>query len=164
MVETPTHEDNLIAQPYMEDSLAVIAPAKSPFYSGQVLSKNEFIKQHFLLREPESGVREVFDRVMRKEDINITPIWEGMSTMALVNAVINGIGISVVPKRMIYGPLKRGLIHVISVENIDFNRYFYIVHHKDKLLTAMLKDFVNLCKTYQMPSQIHDNADLLCHE
>jgi DNA-binding transcriptional LysR family regulator len=150
LVETPVHEDALTAEPYMEDSLAIICPARAPYHPGQVLSKEEFQRQRLLLREPGSGTREVFEQAMQKAGISISPVWEGMSTTALVNAVIHGLGIAVVPARMITGPLEKGYIYTLTVEDLILKRCFYIVHHKDKLLTKLFQDFIQLCKCYEL--------------
>ena len=55
---------------------------------------------------------------MAVNNMSITPMWEAMSTTALVNAVIHGLGISVVPRRMVSGPLEKGMIYMAEVEGI----------------------------------------------
>ncbi len=150
LVERPIHEDSLVAEPYMEDSLEVISPARPPFFSGQVLTKEEFSHQRFLLREHGSGTREVFKEAVEREGLNIRPAWEGMSTTALVNAVIHGLGIAVVPRRMVSGPLEKGLVYALEVEGLEFKRCFFIVHHKDKLLTRTFQAFIDLCRCYEL--------------
>lgn len=150
LVETPVHEKALTAEAYMEDSLSIICPARAPFRPGQVLSKEEFQQQRFLLRERGSGTREVFDQAIERAGISVCPAWEGMSTTALVNAVLHGLGIAVVPRRMITGPLERGLLYTISVKGLSLKRCFYVVHHKDKLMTKPFQDFIQLCKNYEL--------------
>ncbi|MBS6646858.1 MAG: LysR family transcriptional regulator [Clostridiaceae bacterium] len=148
--ESSVHQENLIAEPYMEDTLAVICPARQPFYPGQVMTKEEFQRHRFLLREQGSGTREVFDQVMAANNMVIKPMWEAMSTTALVNAVIHGLGIAVVPRRMVSGPLGKGLVYIADVEGIEFKRWFYIVYHRDKLLSKSVQSFMNLCKCYEL--------------
>lgn len=150
LLERPVRENPLVEEPYMEDSLAVIAPARPPYYPGQILKKEELSGQKFLLREHGSGTREVFEEVMVKEEISIKPIWEGMSTTALVNAVIHGLGIAVVPRRMVSGPLEKKMVYPLEIEGIEFKRCFYIVHHKDKLLTRTFQEFIDLCRCYEL--------------
>ena len=102
----------------MEDYLTVICPANGCYYHGQEISVKEFQSQNFLLREWGSGTREIFERVIEQAGFSVTPVWEAMSTTALVNAVINGLGISVLPHRMVIGPLKRGLV-TVSYTHLD---------------------------------------------
>ena len=78
-----------------------------------------------------------------------TPVWEAMSTTALVNAAINGLGIAVLPHRMILPALRQGLICTVKVEGLSFSRNFHIIHHKDKFLTTSAKRFITLCRDFE---------------
>ncbi len=150
LIEGVSHTPSFISEEYMEDCLAVLCPANGSFYPGQQLSVEEFRHQNFLLREHGSGTRETFDRVVEAAGISITPIWEAMSTTALVNAVINGLGIAVLPHRMVIGPMERGLIVAVHVKGLSFKRKFHIVYHKEKFLTSSAKAFLNLCRNYEI--------------
>lgn len=149
LIEGVAHNPSLISEEYMQDRLTVIFPADGNFHQGQRLTIDEFKNQHFLLREPGSGTREVFDRVIENAGFAVDPIWEAMSTTALVNGVINGLGIAVLPHRMVLGPLERGLVVAVQVDGLDFPRKFHIVYHKKKFLTTSAKAFIDLCRNYE---------------
>lgn len=149
LIEGVPHVPSLVSESYMDDHLTVICPADGSFQQGQLLSADEFRRQKFLLRERGSGTRETFERVIESAGFSISPIWEAMSTTALVNAVINGLGITVLPYRMVIGPLERGLVISVSVKGLDFRRKFHIIYHKDKFLTPSAKSFIDLCRTYE---------------
>lgn len=161
LVETPIHETCLTAEAYMEDYLEIITPARHPFKPGQVMTKDEFQRQNFLLREHGSGTREIFEQVMQNEGISVNPTWEGTSTTALVNAVMHGIGIAAVPRRMVSGPLERGLVYALKVEDLQFKRQFYIVYHKDKRLTKLIQDFIHICKFYELDYSLPKYSGLI---
>lgn len=150
LIEGEAHEPSLVAEEYMEDTLAVICSARGPFEQGQTVSMETFKQQRFLLREPGSGTREVFDHAMQAAGCHVIPAWEGMSTTALVNAVIHGLGITVLPQRMISGPQERGLVKAFDVEGLDLKRKFLIVYHKNKFLTGSAKAFLELCRNFEM--------------
>lgn len=133
----------------MEDYLSVICAPNKGWSQGQVISIDDFQRQRFLLRERGSGTREVFERVITQAGIHVIPVWESLSTTALVNAVINGLGIAVLPHRMILPALRQGLIHTVKVEGLSFTRNFHIIYHKDKFLTTSTKRFIALCKDCQ---------------
>lgn len=149
LIEGLAHDPNIVSQAYMQDYLSVICGTDQGWTQGQIISTEEFQGQRFLLREKGSGTREVFDRVVEQAGIRIMPVWEAVSTTALVNAVINGLGIAVLPHRMILPALRQGLIHTVEVEGLKFSRDFYIIHHKDKFLTASAKNFIALCRDYE---------------
>ncbi len=138
-----------IAEEYMEDHLTVICPADGVFSQGQEISAEEFRKQKFLLRERGSGTREVFERAIGQEGFSVTPLWEATSTTALVNAVINGLGISVLPYRMVVRALERGIVVAVRVKGMTFRRKFYVIYHREKFLTTSAKNFIDLCRHYE---------------
>lgn len=149
LTEGIVHDTNIVSEAYLEDHLSIICGADKGWQQGQNVSMEEFQKQRFLLREPGSGTREVFDRTIAQAGLSITPIWEAMSTTALVNAVINGLGIAVLPHRMILPALKHGLIVTVKVQELQFRRNFYITYHKNKFLTEAAKTFMELCRNYE---------------
>lgn len=146
LTEGITHDPNIVSENYMEDHLSVIGSAEKGWTQGQIISLTEFKNQRFLLREPGSGTREVFDRAVAQFGISITPSWESMSTTALINAVIHGLGVAVLPYRMILPALNSGLIVTVDVQDLAFLRNFYIIYHKDKFLTEPAKAFMELCR------------------
>ena len=150
LTEGNLHNPAMRYETYMEDRLSIIASPRSGLRQGQRLTWDEFKKQRFLLREKGSGTRTVFDNAAAAAGVSVRPIWESASNTALVNAVINGLGIAVLPHRMIQGPLERGLIITIGAEGMDFRRNFYIVYHKDKYLTESAKVFMDICRTYEL--------------
>ena len=148
LIEGISHNSNIVSEAYMQDYLSVICDTNKGWKDGQNIPIEVFQKQRFLLREKGSGTREVFDRVTTQAGIHIIPVWEAMSTTALINATINGLGISVLPNRMIIPSLKQGLISTVKVQDLIFSRNFYIIYHKDKFLSTSIKQFINLCKEY----------------
>ena len=149
LIEGIVHDPNIVSEAYMEDHLSVICGTDKGWTQGQVISIEDFQRQRFLLREKGSGTREVFNRVVEQAGIHITPVWEAMSTTALVNAAINGLGIAVLPHRMILPALRQGLICTVKVEGLSFSRNFHIIHHKDKFLTVSAKRFIDLCRDFE---------------
>ena len=147
LMEGVPHVSALRSEEYMEDRLVVIVPGDGPFRPGQHLSQAEFRRQKFLLRERGSGTREEFERVTERAGFTVSPTWEATSTTALVNAVISGLGIAVLPYRMVSAPLERGLVSAVTVEGLDFRRKFRIVYHRDKFLTTQARDFIALCRS-----------------
>lgn len=146
LIEGVPHAPCLVSEEYMEDHLVVICPANGCFYQGMQLSVDEFRRQKFLLREHGSGTRETFERTIEAAGFTVTPTWEAMSTTALVNAVVNGLGIAVLPQRRVTEPLERGQIVSVSVEGLSFKRKYQIIYHREKFLTSSARAFIDLCR------------------
>jgi len=150
LIEGIAHSQNICSTPYLEDRLTIICPISSLWKSNQVIPIKEFVKQPFLLREKGSGTREVFDSVLSQAGYSITPLWEAVSTTALINAVINGLGIAVLPQRMVLSAVNEGRVKAVKVDGLDFRRSFKIIYHKDKFLTASAKAFIELVSNYEL--------------
>ena len=150
LVEDAVQGEGLMAEPYMEDELVGICSPCGPFEQGELVSRELFLQQKFLLREPGSGTREVFDRALAAAGVTADPLWESASTGALVNAAMEGLGVAVLPRRLVAVPLARGRVRAFRVEGMDFRRTFQMVWHKDKFLTPAMRRFMELCRTYEL--------------
>lgn len=150
LIEGIVHSSNIISSPYLEDRLTIVCSVKSPWKQGQIISIEEFVKQPFLLREAGSGTREVFDNAIQQAGYSIDPLWEATSSTALINATINGLGIAVLPQRMVLSALRNGLIKTIRVKGLDFKRSFKVIYHKDKFLTPSASAFIDLVRNYEL--------------
>ena len=131
-----------------EDFVAVASPAKAKQYDGA--SIDDLLGETVFLREPGSGTREVFDQATQAAGFTVQPLWEGMSTSALVNAVVLGLGVAVLPRRMVALALRRGKIRSFEVEGMSFKRMFQMVWHKDKYVSPAMEQFLELCRCYEL--------------
>lgn len=147
LIEGSSHNPSFICEEYMEDHLTVICPANGQFQPGQEISIHEFCQQNFLLREHGSGTRETFENTIAAAGFSIEPIWEAVSTTALVNAVISGIGISILPHRMIADAIQQGQVIAVTVKGLEFKRKFNIIYHQKKFLTTAARSFIELCRS-----------------
>lgn len=150
LIEGIIHNPNLISEDFLEDSLVIVTAGNGRYQNGDVLTVDEFLSQRFLLREYGSGTRELFDSTLSSLGyLPPEPSWESLSTAALLNAASMGLGIAVVPCRMIHDRVEDGSVCVIQVEGIEFRRKYKIVYHKNKYLTKSVCDFLNLCRQYE---------------
>lgn len=148
LMEGIVHDENLTAEDFMEDSLAVIASSEQ-FENGTVIAPEEFLRMDFLLREHGSGTREVFDSTLSALEYPLPdPVWESLSTAALMNAACAGLGVAIIPKRMADEKIAGGRVAQIYVDGIEFKRKYKIVYHKNKHLTAAALDFLDLCRAF----------------
>lgn len=143
LIEGIVHDENLIEEDFLEDSLAILVAADSPLPA--VVTVDDFCRQPLLVREVGSGTREVFASTLSAAGIAPPePMWESLSTAALLHAAEEGLGVAVVPKRMTDG--HQGL-REIAIEGIRFRRKYKIIYHKHKYLTNAARAFIALCRT-----------------
>ena len=71
--------------------------------------------------------------------------WTCNNADTIKMAVAEGLGVSVISKRAIENEIASGVLCMIAIEGISFDRTFKIVFHKNKYLTAPMKKFIDLC-------------------
>lgn len=143
LIEGHVHHENLVAEDFMEDSLAAIASPDLPLPEGNI-PMELFMKQRFLLREVGSGTREIFNNAIISAGYDVPdPAWESLSTAALVHAAEVGLGVAIIPKRMVPDT---DALRLLTIDGVNFSRKYQIVIHKNKFLTTAGKKFLEICK------------------
>lgn len=143
LIEGHVHHESLVAEDFMEDSLAVVASPDLSLPEGKI-PMEVFLKQRFLLRENGSGTREIFNGALTGAGYDVPePAWESLSTAALVHAAEVGLGVAIIPKRMVPDT---DTLRILEIEGINFSRKYQIVIHKNKFLTTAGKKFLEICK------------------
>ncbi len=150
LLEGSIHSPLLVGKPYLEDELVGVCAVQGPFAQGAQVEPAVFAAQRFLVREPGSGTREVLDAAMEAAGYHFQPAWQSISTGALVNAVVSGEGIAVLPRRLLARALRAGRLHAFTVKGMPFRRRYHIVYHRDKYLTPAMEAFIRLCETYEL--------------
>lgn len=130
----------------MEDRLLVIAPNNSlyskPNYSD--LTMDRISKEKILLREEGSGTRDLLEKELIKNKINIKDlniIAYIEDTETIKELVTLGVGISFLSERAVIDDIKLGKYKVFYIEGFDLSRKFYFVYHKKRQLSPLNETF-----------------------
>ena len=145
LVEGAVHSPNIVSEQFMEDEMVLICGNSHALAASGVLHAEQLGQQAFLLREKGSAARELFDSTLLTRGISVEPIWESISTQAIINAVAEGHGLSVLPRRLVEADLAQGHVRELTLD-IGFRRAYYIIYHQSKFLTQPAKEFIALCK------------------
>ncbi len=146
-IEGCVHDPYITAISFLTDELSMIASTSHPFAGRMDVTLAELQKQSFLLREAGSAGREIFDSVMAAYGLAIEPLWESISTQAIVRAVQANLGISVLPYLLIKDSLDRNEISCFALKDISFSRAFSVIYHKNKFLTQSAQYMIELCQS-----------------
>lgn len=146
LIEGIPHNPQIEREPFMEDEMVIICGQDHPLSKAGQICIRDLPRYDFIMREKGSGGRELFESTMLIHNIEIKPIWESVSTRAIVKAVSEGIGLSVLPYLLIKQDMDAGLIKSVTVKDLILKRNYYLIYHKNKLHTKSAKDFMALCK------------------
>ncbi len=145
-IEGEIHNTQIKGEKIMEDELVLICGKDHPLANTDYIEMSQLPNYDFILRENGSGTREFFDSILLVHNMAIKPIWESVSTQAIVNAVSYGLGLSMLPYIMIQEDLNSGRVKKIRIKDVNLRRSFYIIYHRNKFLSESIKEFMDLCK------------------
>lgn len=110
-----------------------------------MITLEQLAQAKLLLREEGSGTRELIDSVMRVEGCTLHPVWESISTGAILSAVRAGLGLTILPERLAREEMRQGGVRRLSVKGVRFPRHLSLVHHEHKFLSPSAQYLIELC-------------------
>ena len=153
LMEGLPHAPALQWEAYQEDHLAVLAAPHGPVPPGTALTPDAFVRQPLLLREKGSGTREEFDRVMEAAGLTPHPRWESVSNTALLQAAAAGLGLAVLSRQVAAEAIAQGKVGEVAVEGLVFRRQFRVVWHREKVLSPLARDLLQVVLDQAAPGQ-----------
>lgn len=148
LVEEFPQMDAYLTEPFFEDRNIVVAPVNHPLSNRRRLTAEDLTKENLLLREKGSGVRNLFDAVMKSKELKVNPIWESYTSDALIQAVKAEIGIAVLPERIARPYIDRGEMCELKITDLDLRRRLIIFRHRSSILSEDAQKFIELVRSY----------------
>jgi len=136
-------DKRLVAYPFLENILGVVAPAGHPLADRRNLEIEEVLRERFITREPGSGTRLVLDRLLESRHLEVEPYMELGSSEAIKQAVLAGIGVAVLSLHAIRLEQATGKLSVLDVRGFPLRRRWYAVHLKGKRLSLVASTFLD---------------------
>lgn len=137
------------------DKLIVLAPKSHWSSKKETVSLKEISNEPFLLKSTGTSFRDMFDKLLAENNLTLTPYWEGDNTMTLVNAVSQGIGLTVVPSFWSELPMFKPYVSIVNIPEFNIKRTYSVVYHKNKYLTKSMCNFINCAKKIINQSNIN---------
>lgn len=134
---------NLEAHPFLENILVPVAPPWHPLAKKRKISLARLAEERFLMREPGSGTRGAFERLLAAQELTVEPYMELGSSEAIKQGVMAGLGLSVLSLHSLELERAAGRIAVLDVEDFPIARRWYAVHLKGKKLSLVAKTFLD---------------------
>ena len=142
MATLPSRED-IEVHPFLDDELVVLAHPNHPLAKKKRIKPEQLIGERIIAREPGSGIRLTYERMLKERGIVIAPYMELGSGEAIKQAVMSGLGISVLSNFSLQLEIKSKKLALLDVEGFPLRRNWYAVHRKGKHLPRAAKTFLD---------------------
>lgn len=149
LIEGKTLHSELESIPFSEDEMCIIVHANHPLTQRPQVALSELEASHWILREPGSGTREFFLRAVAPRIEIWHEVFELNTTEAIINSVSAGLGLACLSKLSAQAALNDGRVAQISV-SLDMRRRFWLLVHKEKYQSPLLKNFMSFCKQWDI--------------
>lgn len=141
----------------MQNKLFVVGNCDRKF------SKKEYDKAIFeniplIYREPGSGTRHVMEKFINKNNLPVKKKMELTSNEAVKQAVIAGLGYSIMPLIGLKNELENRQLQIIPVKGFPIKSTWYLIWLKDKELSPVASAYLNYLKS-EKQNIIHERFD-----
>ncbi|WP_027632070.1 LysR family transcriptional regulator [Clostridium hydrogeniformans] len=146
LLEGVIYNDQLIKIPFSSYRLIAICSPKHKFALQKSITVSDLIKEKLLLREEGSAIRDTFDSALLLHNISVEPKWISVNSQALIRAVEQNLGVSILPKILVEDEISKGKILEVCICDLELSNINQIAFHKDKLQTKTFKSLVEIIK------------------
>ena len=146
----------LVDEELWKDRLVLAVPSGHPWAKRRSVRIAELSKAPFVIREKGSGTREALEECLRETagpglpHLDIAA--ELGSSEAVKEAIIAGLGISVISVHAIRRELKSGILAALAIEGCPIERSFYLIYRRQFDLMTHHKIFLEYIRAYRPQS------------
>lgn len=128
------------------DRLCAVLAADSPLADCGALTPEQLAQEPLLVREKGSTARTVLEYAFAERRLALRPVWESVSTGALVQAAAQGLGIAILPEQMAELSTRSGRLCLRQIRGMELLRRRVLIWHSEKNLTEPMQRFAALCR------------------
>lgn len=132
---------DLVAEPFTENPLVVIAPPDHALAKTSRIPLEWLQQETFVVREPGSGTRTAMERFFAEKNVRLSTGMEMSSNEAIKQAVQAGLGLGIVSIHTLELELETRRLTVLDVEHFPILRHWYVVHRQGKRLSPVAQAF-----------------------
>ena len=160
LAESEIQHPELQSERWLEDRLVVFCAPGHPLAGRGAVSRGELLSQRWILREPGSGTRALFDRALGPDAAHLDVMMTLEHTEAIKRAVESGLGIACLSRLSLREALRRGSLVEIPTPGLDFARHFWFVWHRQRFVGASAQNFIRLCREIAGPARSSEDLAL----
>jgi Transcriptional regulator len=142
MSQLPENID-IVAHPFLDNPLVVIGPKTHPLAKEKNISLKRLAEETFIMREPGSGTRRAFQKLLDDQGLSVRVRLELGSNEAIKQAIAGGLGLAVLSSHTIAHDGSMGELMAFDVEGFPIPRKWYVVHLSGKQLSVVASTFLD---------------------
>jgi DNA-binding transcriptional LysR family regulator len=138
----PPQDIAIVAHPFLENPLVVIAPLDFPTPARRAFQLQQLAGERFIMRESGSGTRLVVDEFLAAKGLALNVKLTLGSNEAIKQAVAGGMGLSILSQHAVFPDPEHSGVQILKVRGFPIRRRWYLVHLRDKRLSVVAREFL----------------------
>lgn len=128
---------------FKDDELVLVVPINHKWANKESVTLDDLLSEEFLLSQPSSAVRNFIEKQLAVKGISLKNQANLYNIEGIKQSLLNGHGISILPKKSVTTELKYNLLKEIPIENFKLTRKLFIAYKENKKFTQNELNFIN---------------------
>jgi DNA-binding transcriptional LysR family regulator len=129
------------AQPFAPNPLVLVTATDHRFTRMQRVPAATLSQEHFIVREPASGTRMALEEYLQAQGSSASSVMQMSSNEAIKQAVMAGMGVSLLPLHTIGMELGQHLLAMPKMEGLPLVRHWHVLNKAEKVLSPAAEAF-----------------------
>jgi DNA-binding transcriptional LysR family regulator len=144
VVGARTRKANLVQEAIAIDEMRLVVTSDHPWSGLKRISLEDLQSEPFIVRENGSGTRKSLEEILfsggyRLSDLRIAA--EMGSTVAVIQAIKGGVGVSIVSTTAVRDDLRSGKLTALEIEGYQLTRHLYLTHNRTRTASPLAAAF-----------------------
>ena len=148
-----------LAGRFLRNPLVVIAPRGHALAARERVAMSELLRERFLLREPGSATRMLFESWLQEQGLSLGPTLQMASNEAIRVGVASGMGLAVLSEHVL--PPEHSDLVILPVEGLPIESHWQFIVRRDRRLSHAALGFLRFAEGHLQECV---EARFLCNE
>jgi DNA-binding transcriptional LysR family regulator len=132
---------------FLDNPLVVIAPRNHPLAQEKLISLERLIEEPLIMRESGSGTRMAVESFFTENRLKMRVEMEIGSNEAIKQAIVGGLGLSILSRHSLALEGPQGPLVVLDVEGFPIQKHWYVIYPRSKQLSIVAQTFLDYLLT-----------------
>lgn len=133
---------DVAAHQFLENPLVVLAQREHPLVGQEKIPLERLSGEPFIMREEGSGTRRAVEKLFNEQNISVKVKLELGSNEAIKQAIVGGLGLSVLSLHTLALEGATGKLAILDVEHFPIERNWFVVYPSGKQLSVVATAFL----------------------
>lgn len=147
-------DSSITAEPFLANPLVMACPPDHPLSKKKNLTLTDLKNQPFIYRESGSGTRMVMEKELKRAGIIPEKTMELATNEAVKQAIMAGIGISLISELSMTSERQTGMISIMDIKGYPIQTHWHVLYKHNRTLSKVFLNFIEFLKNKNVTSYL----------